>query len=89
MGKIFVKRCLQKLLEEYESKPYEYWKSVEFPITFERVFEGKEIQVEIHLDESTAEYLQIGVSVDAGWRSLFYPFGITFLVEVPGQPDNP
>ena len=77
----FIKRCLSQLLEEYEAKPCEYWAAVDWPITFEKVFEGYNIQVEIHILESTSEYLQIGISVDAGWRSFFYPFGKSFIVE--------
>ena len=77
----FIKRCLQDLMAEYKSKPYDYWENVDMPITFERVFEGREVQIEIHVLESEPEYLQIGISVDAGWRSFFYPFGQTFLVE--------
>jgi hypothetical protein len=77
----FVKLCLRELMVEYKDKPYDYWETVEMPITFERVFEGKVVQVEIHVLESTPEYLQIGISVDAGRRSLFYPFGQSFIVE--------
>lgn len=77
----FIKRCLRELTAEYKCKPYDYWDTVDMPITFERAFEGKEVQVEIHVLESTPEYLQIGISVDAGWRSFFYPFGQSFIVE--------
>ena len=77
----FVKRCLRGLVEEYKSKPYEYWEKASLPLTFERVFEGRTVQVEIHILESTPEYLQIGISVDTGWRSFFYPFGESIIIE--------
>ncbi|MHC4462385.1 MAG: hypothetical protein ACYS6W_03445 [Planctomycetota bacterium] len=77
----FIKRCLRELVREYESKPYEYWEKVSLPLTFERAFEGRNVQVEIDILESTPEYLQIGISVDAGWRSFFYPFGQSMIVE--------
>lgn len=79
----FIKRCLRELTIEYKSKPYEYWEKASLPLTFERIFEGKNVQVEIHTLESSDEYLQIGISVDAGWRSFFYPFGQSFIIKKP------
>ena len=77
----FIKRCISQLFEEYEAKPYEYWAAVDWPIAFEKVFEGRNVQVEIDILKSTPEHLQIGISVDAGWWSFFYPFGKSFIVE--------
>jgi hypothetical protein len=85
----FIKRCLQKLEREYENKPYEYWENVSFPIVFERVFEGRTVQVEIHALDSTPEYIQVGISVDAGWRSFFYPFGQSIVVEKRAETGPP
>ena len=67
-------------MREYESKPREYWETVSLPLNFERVFEGKVVQVEIEVFNSTPEYDEIAIFVDAGWRSFFYPFGKTIVV---------
>ena len=75
MPMLFVKRCLESLVKEYERKPPEYWEAVSFPLNFERIFEGKVVQVEIEDVERTPEYDLISICVSAGWRSLFYPFG--------------
>ena len=77
----FVKRCVATLIQEYKNKPLEFWEGADFPITFERSFESKVVQVEIDLLESTPEYLQVGIIVGAGWRSWFYPFGKTIIVQ--------
>lgn len=76
----FLRRCLQEIVAEYESKPYEYWEIVSFPLTFERIFEDKEIQVEIDILESTPEYLHISFSVFGGWLSAYCPVGTDIIV---------
>jgi hypothetical protein len=75
-------------MKEYENKTYEYWRDQSFPIAFERAFEHRNVQVEMNILESTPRYYQIGISVDAGWRSLFYPFGKSFIVEKPKETGN-
>jgi len=80
MKRSTLRRWLNELVSEYESKPYKYWETVTFPITFERVFEGKEVQVEIHVLESTPEYLHIDFSADAGGLSAYFPVGTDIIV---------
>lgn len=77
----FLKRCLAELIEEYKSKPYEYWKSFQFSSCFEKKFEGKLVQVEIHLLEDTNDYLNISISIDRGfWLISFFPYSSNFIV---------
>lgn len=77
----FLRRCLKEIVTEYESKPHEYWEKVSFPVTFERIFEGKEIQVEIDTLESTPEYLHISFSVFGGLLSAYCPVGTDIIVK--------
>jgi len=77
----FLKVCLSKLLEEYENKPDEYWRNFKFTSCFEREFQGKTVQVEIHLLEDTKDYLNILISIDRGfWLLSFFPCSTNFLV---------
>jgi hypothetical protein len=84
----FTKKCLRKLPEKYKQKPCEYWETATFPITYERDFEGKEIQVKLDLLESEPEYLQIGLMAYSQKRFSLWPFstsavGKTFIINKP------
>jgi len=68
-------RCADEIAADVQQKPYEYWydhwTEHDEPITFERVFEGRELQVEIHDLELKPEYVHIDVSVDDGRWSAY------------------
>ena len=78
--KPLLKRFLREIVAEYESKPYEYWDTVALPITFERVFEVREIQAEIDMLESEPEYRHISISVDEGFLFSFSPVGTSIII---------
>jgi len=88
--KALVKRYLSKTCEEYEAKSYEYWKAQKFPIVFEERIEGLEgkvIEVDIDILESTPEYLHLSVTVAAGGISAYVPYTTGFIVEKKKQPE--
>jgi hypothetical protein len=88
MKRSALKRCVREIVAEYESKPYDYWDTVTFPLTFERVFEGREIQVEIDILESTPEYLNIDFSVFAGGLSAYFPVGTNIIINKTKKTDK-
>jgi hypothetical protein len=75
-----LRRYLKEIVAEYESKPYDYWQSVDLPIAFEREFDSQNIQFEIHVLESTPGYIHIGFSADAGGISAYFPVGSDIMV---------
>ncbi|MDH4239413.1 MAG: hypothetical protein OEW48_07605 [Phycisphaerae bacterium] len=85
--RLFLKRFLREVVADYESKPYEYWDTVTLPITFERVFEGKEVQVEIDMLESEAEYRHIIISVDEGFLFGYSPVGTSIIIHKDDKED--
>ncbi len=60
------KRCARQIARECEQRSYDHWVGADFPVVFERSFEGTQVQVEIELLESTPEYVHVLVSVDDG-----------------------
>jgi hypothetical protein len=66
MKRDLFKRCAGQIAEECEQRSYEDWLAADFPVVFERTFEGIDVQVEILLLESTPEYVHLMVSVDDG-----------------------
>ncbi|MBW8042293.1 MAG: hypothetical protein FVQ85_20155 [Planctomycetes bacterium] len=85
--KPLLKRFLQDVVADYESKPYEYWDTVTLPITFERVFEGKEVQAEIDMLESEPEYRHISISVDEGFLFGYSPLGTSIIIHKDNKAD--
>ena len=86
--KPLLKRFLREVVADYESKPYEYWETITLPITFERVFEGKEVQAEIHMLESEAEYRHISISVDEGFLFGYRPVGTSIIIQKDDKEDR-
>lgn len=66
MKRDLFKRCAGEIAQECERRSYGDWLAADFPVVFERTFEGVEVQVEIVLLESTPEYVHLLVSVDDG-----------------------
>ena len=60
------KRCAGEIARECEQRSYDHWVAADFPVVFERSFEGTEVQVEVELLESTPAYVHLLVSVDDG-----------------------
>ena len=61
---------IRKVVAELEQKPYEHWIKQKFPITYEDVLEGKEVQVQIDVLETTPEYIHLIVEASdspLGW----------------------
>ena len=85
--RLLLKRFLREVVADYESKPYEYWDTVTLPITFERVFEGKEIQAEIDMIESEPKYRHIGISVDEGFLFGYSPVGASIIIQKDNKAD--
>ena len=81
MKRSIIRRYLDQVVGEYESKPYDYWKSLSETIAFEREFDSHNIQFEIYLLESTPEYVHIGFSADAGGFSAYFPVGTDIIVK--------
>ncbi|NIP22397.1 MAG: hypothetical protein GWN67_20055 [Phycisphaerae bacterium] len=82
-----LKRFLKEVVSDYKSRPYEYWDTVTLPITFEKVFEGKEVQAEINMLESEAEYRHISISVDEGFLFGYCPIGTSFIIHKDDRED--
>jgi hypothetical protein len=57
---------------------------VQLPIVFERTLEGKSIQVEINMVESTPEYRELDVWASGGGLSAYFPSGKGFVVKKEG-----
>jgi len=58
---------------ECERRPYDYWVAGDYPVVFERSFQGENVQVEIVLLESNPEYVHISVAVDDGGLWAWFP----------------
>ena len=81
MRRSLLKKIAKEIAAEYQKYSYDYWFSVELPITFEREYKGRIIQVEIHVLEFQKDYVKIGVSVDGGGLSAFFPACYGFIIE--------
>jgi hypothetical protein len=65
----------RQIADEMEKETYDYWRSQPFPLAYQRVFDGEQVQVEITLQERNKDYIQVGVTVDDGGASAYYPAG--------------
>ena len=81
MKRKVLKTLFNEVIEEYKQKPCEFWRKGEFPITFVRVFENKEVQFEIDLLENEEKYFHIGVSAGDGLLWSYFPVCSSFIVE--------
>ena len=81
MKRSIIRRYLQQVVGEYESKSYDYWQSLSSTVAFEREFDSHNIQFEIDVLESTPEYVHIGFSADAGGFSAYFPVGADIIVK--------
>jgi hypothetical protein len=88
MKRAIIRGWLQEIVDEYKCNPHEFWESSNFPITFERAFEGRQIQVEIDILESTPEYFHISFSANAGGLSAYFPIGTDIIVKKESMKDN-
>lgn len=68
-----LKRLVDQLIGEAESKSYDHWLAQDFPIAYETVFEGEAVQVEMNLLESKLDYLHVAISADDGGFSAWVP----------------
>ena len=70
----FFRRCAERIAEELTRQSYQHWSSADYPLAFERIIEGRALQVEVVLLELTADYAHLSVSVDdGGWWAYFSP----------------
>ena len=84
MKRSLLKRYARAIASELERKSYNDWLGVEFPLTFEKRFEGQVVNVEVSLLSSTAEYLQLGIAIDdGGWLSPYFSVGISVVILQP------
>ena len=83
MKRALWKRCASVIAGEIEGEPYAHWASTEFPVTFERVFEGKELQVELNMLEHEEEYIHIGIAVDDGGLGAYWPVSTSVIIRKP------
>ena len=74
------KRCAEQIAQECEQRPYDHWVAADFPVTFDRELEGKQLQVEIVLLESTADYIHLLVSVDDGGVWAYVPPSVSTII---------
>ncbi len=82
-----LKKLASVIASELEQKPYDYWTTQEFPITYETKLEGKDVQVEIDRLELEDDYVHLSVSVDTGWGwSAFSPPGTSVIIRK--EPDT-
>jgi len=81
MKRSVLKKYAREIASELEQKPYDYWRGANLPLTFERMFEGQLINVEVTLLSSNPEYMQLGIAVDdGGWLSPYFPIGISIVI---------
>ena len=82
----------QSIVLDLETRPYEFWRSVEFPWAYQMTVEGQALTVEIQRLAESDAYLRIGVTVSRPkWYSFLigdWSLGTTFVVaksqESPG-----
>jgi len=65
MTKKKIRRILNDLDEEFESKTLDYWYEVELPLTFERCFGGETVTVQIEYWSETDQEVLLLLCVDA------------------------
>ncbi len=75
------KRCAKQIADRLSARPYSFWSRMQEPWTFECMFEGQQLQVEVEVPEVTQEYVLVSVAVDDGGLWAYCPPGITFRVE--------
>lgn len=73
MKRSILKSYARAIAEDAETKSYDYWRSQDFPVTYEEVRNGREIQVEIVLLEDKPDYLHLHVGVSGDWLSDYIP----------------
>ena len=83
----FFKQCACQIAAECEQKPYEHWMAADFPITFDRDFDGQMLQVEIIQLEAHPEYVHLLVSVDDGGLSAFAPPSTSTIIRKSAPTD--
>ena len=53
-----LERHMTQLLQEYESRPPGYWHAAEFPLVYDRCFDGEVYRIEVgYIDETDSELL--------------------------------
>lgn len=68
-----LKQIAKKIAAEVEKKPYEYWANADLPFSYLREQDGEQLAVELVLLEKNTDYIQIGVCVDDGGLSAYFP----------------
>lgn len=78
------------IVRDLETRPYEFWQSVEFPWAYQMTVEGQDLTVEIERLAETDTYIRIGVTVSRPrWYSLLigdWSIGRTFIVAKSRSP---
>jgi hypothetical protein len=80
MRRAAMKRLAEEIAGEVSSRPYSHWRAQRFPVCFSRTFEGRELQVELDLLEQKEEYIHIGIAVDDGKLSAFFPASTSVII---------
>ena len=75
--------------EEFERMGYAHWKKQSYPIATEVSVGGKTLQVEVDLLEDTDDCLHIGISVDDGGLSAYFPPSTSFIVRKDAPHRDP
>lgn len=81
--RMFFRHCAEVIAQEVEREGYEFWKAKEERVTFERTFEGVEVQVEINKLEDKNDYVHVSILVDDGGLNAYCPPGTSVLVYNP------
>lgn len=82
MTRAELKEVASTLANQANDKPFEYWASQEYPITWEEKYHGHDIQVEIVRLDFAEDYIHISVAVDDGtWPSCFVPASADIIIK--------
>lgn len=75
-----IKNIVIEIASEYESKTYEDLLAMQYPIVFERMFDGRIIQAEINRLTVMDDYIQLGIAVSGDWLSGYIPVGYSCVI---------
>jgi hypothetical protein len=77
-----LKQALAEITMEIQKLPFDHWEKTPFPVVSSRLYQGKEVMVEVDLLTKKADYLEIGVSVYGDdLLSPYFPVGTNIVVK--------
>lgn len=82
MHKSRLLEAAKRVAAQLEVQPYDHWVKEQFPIVYEDVLDGEEVQIEIKILSKKRDYVQLGVCVSHPATTYKRLFGLTINVPV-------